>query len=208
MAFSSSSLLAFMIKSTRDDPGKVNRLIAEFPGPLCLQASPFKWSPIIAAGPAIVALLVFLVVYSDVQHGSAMNGDGILVVFMGLFFGLFVVIFGIKGLKGSLRLDVEGFRAASAMTKQYCWKDVRDFGRYGTKGGGQVVFDTKTERHPAGVAYWPGANLPPQGETESALEMESFSGVQYKRMPDNYGLSADDLARLMNSWRELAIRRT
>lgn len=195
-----------MIKSTRNDPGKVDRLIAEFPGPLCLHASPIKWWPVIAAGPAIVALVAFVVVSSDLRRGSTANGSEIILVLIGLVFGGLVVVFGIKGLRGSLRLDAQGFRATSAMQKQYCWSEVRDFGRYGTNRGGQVVFDTKTERYPAGGAYWPGANLRPQGEAQNAAEMKSFSGVPYKRMPDNYELSADDLARLMNSWRELAIQ--
>jgi len=151
-----------MIKSTRDDPNQVERLIAEFPGPLCLHASPFKWWPVIGAGPAIAALLAFVVISSDLRPGSAAKGDGVFLAFIGLFIGLLVVVFGRRGLKGSLRLDADGFRATSAMQKQYRWSDVKDFSRYGSRSGGQVVFDTKTERHHAGAVYWPGADTSSQ----------------------------------------------
>lgn len=194
-----------MITSTLDNPNMVDRLLAEFPGPLYLRASPSKWWPFIAAGPAIAALIAVVVISADLRHGHAPNEGDVTFAFVGLFIGLFVAGLGRKGLKGSLRLDVDGFRAISVMQKQYSWSEVTDFNTYGSRSGAQVVFDAKTERHDAGAVYWPGANTH-QVDAQTTSGVKSFSGVPYKSMPDNYGLAADDLARLMNGWRQLAIQ--
>lgn len=186
-----------MFKLFRSDPGKVDRLIAAFPGPLYLRASAIKWWPVIAVGPALAALLAYIAMFGYLRHGSAA-----FLAFLGVSIGLLLIIFGRRGLKGSLRLDHNGFLAIGAMRKEYRWGDVKDFTRYGL--GGQVLFDTATEPRLVGGAYWPGMDAPPQ---TGVPKINSFSGVGDQSMPDTYGFSADDLARLMNGWRKLAVQR-
>jgi hypothetical protein len=192
-----------MFKLFRSDPGKVDRLIAAFPGPLCLQASAIKWWPVVAAGPALAALLVYIGIFGYPRHGSATAGGGAVLAFLGVLIGLVLIVFGRRGFKGSLRLDHNGFLAISARRKEYRWDEAKDFARYGGKTGGTVVFDISTERSLVGGAYWPGMDAPPQRGDPGTPKINSFSGVGYQVMPDTYGLSADDLARLMNGWRKL-----
>jgi hypothetical protein len=49
-------------------------------------------------------------------------------------------------------------------------------------------------------------DAPPQRDAANTPKNNSFSGVGDQAMPDTYGFSADDLARLMNGWRKLAVQ--
>jgi hypothetical protein len=198
----SLTLAAFlMFKLFRSDPSNVDRLIAGFPGPLYLQASAIKWWPVIAAGPALAGLFAYIAIFGHLKHGSAA-----FLALLGVSIGLLLIVFGRRGLKGSLRLDHNGFLAISARRKEYRWCEVKDFARYGLKSG-DVLFDTATEPNLVGGAYWPGIDAPPRRDVPSTPKINSFSGVGDQSMPDTYGFSADDLARLMNGWRKLAVQR-
>jgi hypothetical protein len=193
-----------MLSLFRPDPAKVDRLIAGFPGPLYLRASAIKWWSIIAAGPAFTILWGWMVMFAHFKPGSA-AGDRAGLVFLGVVVGLLIVVLGRKRLKGSLRLDHDGF-LISAQT-QYRWCDVSDFAkRHVPKAGDMVAFAIPREMEPrlVGGAYWPGMDLAPQSVPRTP-EVDPFFLVRDHVMPDTYGLSTDDLARLMNDWRNLAL---
>lgn len=184
----------------RPDLGKVDRLIAGFPEPLCLRASAIKWWAIIAIGPALVALFGSMAIFDYLKHGSAAAGGGAFLIFLGIVVGSPVVVLGRRGLRGSLQLDQDGFQVSGQ--KQYLWREVIDFGTRAYKGNRSVTFAAPNELKPyllggPGGAYWPGMPSPIQ----SAPEVDPF--VVFL-IPDTYGFSAYDLARLMNGWRELA----
>jgi hypothetical protein len=192
-----------MLSLFRSDPSKVNRLIAGFPGPLYLRASAIKWWTVIAVGPAFAGLFGYIAILGHLKR----SGDAAGLAFVGVVIGLLLVVMGRKGLRGSLRLDHSGFQISAQ--KQYAWFEVSDFGTYAYKGNRRVTFALPKEMEPrlVGGAYWPGMDPPPPQSEPSTPEMDPFFVVRNHRIPDTYGLSAYDLARLMNGWRKLAIEK-
>jgi len=109
-----------------------------------------------------------------------------------VFFGAAALVFAVMLLPGagSLTLGADGFdRRTLFMTFRTPWRTVGDFvvGHVATRRGRRIRF----------VGYddgdWAGNNL-------SRRKFGLNSGL-----PDTYGLSHDDLARLMNLWRARAM---
>jgi hypothetical protein len=116
-----------------------------------------------------------------------LGGDGI-GWFVAGFFGLCLIVFLVQMLPQSsyLRLDPEGFEIRTLFqSSRYKWDDVAVFG---TKkiGSKMVIFLFSPEYE--------------NGKTARGISL-AVAGVE-GALPDTYGMSAEELANLMNEWRE------
>ena len=89
----------------------------------------------------------------------------------------------------SLRLDGNGFEITHIFrTQSFRWNEVSDFGVISLAYGGQAVaFRTGKPR----LNRWKKFNA-------------VLTGGRDERLPDTYGMAAEDLVQLMNSWRHSA----
>jgi hypothetical protein len=160
---------------------KVSDLLANFPGPVTLFPSRKKW------------VLVFLV-------GALFAVGGILMIRDGDSSGWFVAgFFGVVAVTslavmlpgaGDLTLDRDGF-AAKSLFRGYRtrWVDTQGFESSAIPPSHQrlVVYDDLTQT--------------PRTLTRINVSITGRNAA----LGDTYGLSADDLARLMTAWRERAL---
>jgi hypothetical protein len=180
------------------------------PGPLVLGASKRKFLAIVLVGAAIIAGGAWLIHYAaspayqpydgsklgrllsmlGLQHGAAVDAamGWVVIVFGGLtlIVGILALIPGATG----IALDANGFtiRQLFRLVRVDNWNDVDDF----------AVLD-----FPAGFAWkWVGFNSRSAKPNVSARWFGCNS-----MLPDTYGLTAADLARLMILWRERALSR-
>jgi hypothetical protein len=120
-------------------------------------------------------------------------------IFVTVFFGIFTII-GVMMLlprSSSLQLDRSGFETTIlfVLRKRYRWRDVSGFAE-GSILGKKVVFNAENQH--LGTHEKLKAAL--SGKLNAALGSENNS-----YLPDTYGMSADDLARLMTSWRDFSM---
>jgi hypothetical protein len=153
-----------------------------FPGPRTLLPSRKKWRSLTYTSALLTAIGVVMV---------APEG-GPLGVLAAAFFGLCTAAGAVALLpgSGSLRLDASGFEVTKffLFKRRYDWRDASDFSVWSPPTSGIVVFRVETE--------------PP-----SALDRVNgaLTGGKSGYLPDTYGMAADDLTRLMTSWREAAV---
>ena len=107
------------------------------------------------------------------------------------FFGSNVIVFGVLLLPGSayLKLDPTGFTICSLFqARKLCWHEVESFRVDTDRGRKLVVFDF-SKLH--------------QGQEFARKVGLAISGYE-AGLPDNYGLSPEELAATLNEWRERA----
>ena len=110
---------------------------------------------------------------------------------LAVFFGLGLLVFPLQMLPGStyLRLTKEGFEMSSLYRKRgYRWSDVSGFSVGQVSKGKMVVF-----------------GLSEQFQSLQGLRRASKKITGYEAaLPDNYGMRYEDLAALMNQYKEEA----
>ena len=191
-------ILASVSRFWRSDPRETDRLIAAFPGPLHLRASRVQWWSLIAAGPALIALMIYVIITKPVPAHNAL-----VLISISVAFALFLALAGGMRLGGSLHLDRKGFSVVAfrgQKPRRWSWTDVSDFQVvYIYKGGTYVAFSEMNEREPhlVGGAYWPGME-PTIPKAHTLLVRDQTI------LPESYGLSESELARLMEGWRTAA----
>jgi hypothetical protein len=140
----------------------------------------------------VLVLLAVSLVFTAIGVGMAADGRWMGWVAVG-FFGLGVVVFTVQLLPGSasLRLGPDGFVICSLFRPSTCrWSDVARFG-VGTVGPKRmVVFD-----------FAPNA----RGSVALRRLATALSGWE-GALPDCYGMSAEELAALLNAYKEAAGR--
>ena len=169
--------------------GKVDAILARFPAAVTLQASRGRFLGLLAGSLGFVAALMFML-----QHG-VISPSGAFKAWLGIaFFGagaLVAVVMLLPG-AGSLTLRADGFdRVTLFMTLRTPWQQVGNFG----------VSELPTRR---------GGRMRLVGYDDGDLPGDNFSRRTTGRnaaLPDTYGLSHEDLARLMNQWRARALAR-
>jgi hypothetical protein len=111
-----------------------------------------------------------------------------------VFFGLGIPasILVLTGRINGLRLAPEGFTISSLRSSTVAWDDVEEFGTFETRGGTMVGFRFVATYDKA----WLGRSL--------AYQMSKYEGA----LPDTYGMKAEELVELMESWRARYSRRS
>jgi len=94
----------------------------------------------------------------------------------------------------SLRLDENGFEITLffAYRKKYRWREVSDIKEGSILGKSRVVFKAETQHLDAYAKF--------KSALTGRLNVALASGSN-GYLPDNYGMSAVDLAQLMSGWR-------
>ena len=131
-----------------------------------------------------------------VAVGALLGVSGSLLGWLAVaFFGLCAIVFAVTLLPGAayLRLERSGFAVCSLLRSDRLWRwdEVQGFRTYDLPGGVRHV----------GFDFAPGAQ--PTG-SELAKRLARVEGA----LPSTYGLPAEDLAGLMNRWREQCLQPT
>ena len=197
---------------TGANEGLIGPLLDRFPGPVQRRPSTRKWLGMLAVGIGFIALGAWFIcqplpTLSDTWPARAL---GALFMHLGLardipeavaefgwitlvFFAIGSVVSLVTVLPGAagLTLTKDGFVVRSLFRgRAYRWSDVGEFAvtevPYGTGSKKLVGFDDR---------------LAVEGLTARANV--KLSG-RNSALPDTYGLSAEDLARLMSRWRQKA----
>ena len=160
---------------------KVDEILSRFPGPVKLDRSPRKWIWVLLACSVFVAIGVGLMPKDEVETW-----------FVIAFFGLGVLVAAAMLLPGAggLVLSQHSFEMTSLFRRHSCrWQATSGFRVMQIpRAGGMVVFDDTD------------AKTSKMGRVNASLVGRSSA------LPETYGLSAEDLARLMEQWRERALR--
>jgi hypothetical protein len=159
---------------------KSDEILACFPGPVELLPERRKWQWILAVNLVFVGA-GFMLMFQGHRAG----------VYVVLAFALIAVIPAMIALPGAAKLvlDRDGFRATSLYRGRYTrWDEVSEFKVAAMARGGHriVVYDD------AGLVE--GSHL---------MASSKYAGHN-SAFPDSYGLTVQDLAELMNAWRERA----
>ena len=159
-------------------------------GTLKLRPSPWKWALI---GLVFLALAVGMALLYAASPPQQPPDDSLLVV------GALVAFFGAGALaslwmllpnSAYLLLTTTGFTVRTLFKqKDYRWAEVEDFGATILRGKPWVVFTLSREGK---------VNLP---ETSLRGLNKAVSGGD-DNLPDTYGMSAEELAELMNQWKK------
>ena len=156
-------------------------ILARFPGPVTLTPSRLKlWTapPVFAGG---TVLSVYLLLNAIEAWTSEVIYAGLAVVVCA-FFTIWTLIRLLPG-HASLTLDPSGFQIRNAYTRSsWLWRNVRDF----------RVEVPDDERLPDRVIFDVAGKKPLRGSAGGGS------------LPEGYRLKLDDLAALMNAWRERA----
>jgi hypothetical protein len=189
-------------------PDEVSSLLARFPGPLALDVSKRKFLVGVLAGAVLIAGGAWMIHYAASPAYQPYDGSklGRLLSMLGLHgaaadaaiawtmivaggvvatISMLVLIPGATG----ITLDANGFtmRGVFGRMRIYNWNDVDDFAVLPISAGlgakKMVGFNRKSAK--GGVsARWFGCN---------------------STLPDSYGLTAENIVRLMALWRERAL---
>ncbi len=164
-------------------PLDVDTLLASFPGPVVLRPSRRKWLLILAGCSIFTAMGIWMVIGGETRGWLAL-----------IFFGIGAVAACLLLLPGAagLRLDADGFEVT-----QY-------FRRHGTSWQNASNF-VPIKIPPANVLFV-GYDDASVADGSVARMNRSIAGRD-AAIPDTFGLSADDLARLMTQWRARSRRK-
>jgi len=159
-----------------------NDILARFPGPVTL--TPSRW--ILWFAPPLMAGFTAFSVYLLLK---AIDSGSYQVIYAGLsvvvfaFLTIWTLIRLLPGHAG-LILDAERFRVTNAYTHSaWSWRNVRNF----------RVEHPNDERLPDRVIFDVAGKKPLRGSAGGGS------------LPEGYRLKLDDLAALMNAWRERAL---
>jgi hypothetical protein len=164
--------------------GQVDTILARFPGPVTLTPGRRKSLIALAACVAITAVCVYLIATGRLFGWE----DTVMAWAAAAFFGACAaraLILLIVPSAAGLTLDDDGFEIASIVRRVHVpWRHVSGF-RAAASGPGK---DPRVSYEVRDTA------APPQSRTAAT-----------RTLPDTYGLAADDLARLMDEWRQQAL---
>jgi hypothetical protein len=166
----------------------VASILHRFPGPVTLHSSRRKWGLMLLGGVGIIGLAVFLL-----QHDQTLYDQ--IIFWSAIPFGAFGILVSIKTLlpgSSKLTLDSRGFEITKFFrSRRISWADASGF----------QIFSNPYLRYGVGVVFDNGK------QTHSIVTSMNVSlAGRNAYFPDTYGLAADDLVRLMNQWRELALK--
>jgi hypothetical protein len=170
--------------------GKVARLLTAYPGPVTLEASPTQWLVMMVLGVVSTAASIFVGVIAvlSLQAGNKTAGIGIAAsVFSACVCGPATALSARALLRGTLQLDRDGFQVTLLSRKQYLWTEVTDFRPYRGWHISGVQFNAVKPR----LLYVGGWN--------------AWAASSNDALGDNYGLEAEELADLMESWQSAAL---
>jgi hypothetical protein len=169
---------------------KIGKLLAAYPGPIKLKPSRLKWWVAIVLGAVMTAASVFVCViaFLGLEAGNKAAGIGIGVSILGVgLFGYGILLSARALLVGALQLDRNGFQVTLFGRKQYLWAEVSNFSPYRVRSASGVQFDAMRPR-----SRYVGA-------------MNVWLGYSNDALSDTYGLEAEELADLMESWQGAAL---
>ena len=160
---------------------RIDAILSRFPGPVTLYPSRKKWLFVLLTG----GVLTFGG-YLMISDGES-SGWFVLVFFAAV--AIVAVMMLLPG-AGGLTLDRNGFRGTSLFRSfSSRWQDVRDFEPVSIPPSLQTL-----------VGY-DDLNLAEKKIAKLSVAIAGHNAA----LPDTYGLSADDLARLMMLWQDRAI---
>ncbi|PAY10852.1 hypothetical protein CK489_01440 [Bradyrhizobium sp. UFLA03-84] len=177
-------------RSRSENLTKIGKLLAEYPGPVTLTPSRLKWWVVMMLSAVMTAASIFVCViaFLSLQAGNKGAGVGIGMSMLGVAFFGFGVVMSARTLQvGALQLDSNGFRVTLFGRNQYLWAEVSDFQPYRFKSSSGVQFEAIRPRS----RYISAAN--------------ASLGFSNDRLPDTYGLEAEELADLMEAWQSAAL---
>jgi hypothetical protein len=159
----------------------VGEILASYPGPVELTPPTGRWRVILAFNLAFVAAGLIMLAQGQ-RHG----------LYVALAFGLLALPFAMVALPGAAKLviDRNGFTATALYRGQRTrWTDVSEFQIAQMARGRQriLVYDDAT--------LVQGSHL---------LSGSKYAG-RNSALPSTYGLSAEELARILNHWRSRAL---
>jgi hypothetical protein len=159
----------------------VGDILASYPGPVELTPPTGRWRVTLAINLAFVAAGLIMLAQGQ-RHG----------LYVALAFGVLALPLAVVALPGAakLRIERDGFTATALYRGQLTrWTDVSEFQIAQMARGKQrvLVYDDASPEA--------GSHL--------------FSGSKYaghnSALPSTYGLSAEELARILNHWRSRAL---
>jgi hypothetical protein len=165
---------------------QVDTIIANFPGPVTLTPSRRKSVIALAACVAVTAVCVYLIATGRLFGWE----DTVMAWAAAAFFGACAaraLILLLVPTAAGLTLDDDGFEITSIIRRVHVpWRHVSGF-RAAASGPGK---DPRVSYEVRDTA------APPQSRVAPKIT---------RTLPDNYGLPADDLAWLMDEWRQQAL---
>ena len=172
------------------DSDTCSEILARFPGPVTLYPSRRKW----------LLLMAGCLLFAGVGIGGAYNGDA--KDWLGVaFFGLGAIVPGLMLLHGaaSIRLDSDGFEMTNLFRHaRFHWQDASGF-----EAQFPPVLRASAIPPPSWNKFVAFDNAKMRNSTWTrviALLMKHNA-----QLGDTYGFSADELAKLMTQWRNLAV---
>jgi hypothetical protein len=164
-------------------------ILARFPGPVSLHGDRRKWGMMLAIALLFVVASGFILYQPDTPSWMrAVAWSGI------AFFGsgsLLSAVILLLPRSSELTLDREGFTMGVLFRrKRFSWRQASDFSLYAradSAGHKMVVYDD--------TAF-----------TGTLAELNRKLSGRNSGLADTYGLSAEDLAELLNAWRDRAMR--
>jgi hypothetical protein len=164
------------------------RILGQFPGPVTLYPSLFKWIPLLLFGASLTAFAAWSI-WFFAARGEPMYAIGGAVLLLG--FLPLVTLLGVALIRKSMymTLDATGFEFRDTWSRTRCsWKDVDRF-----KSITLFVMNGI-------VAYDDATRKPGLWNSSDSL----FIG-RNSRLFDTYGLRTADFARLLTAWRKRAL---
>ena len=172
------------------DSDTCSEILARFPGPVTLYPSRRKWLLLMAG-----CLLFAVGGIGEAHNGNAMDWLGV------AFFGLGAIVPGLMLLHGaaSIRLDSDGFEMTNLFRHaRFRWQDASGF-----EAQFPPVLRAFAIPPPSWNKFVAFDNAKMRNSTSTrviALLMKHNA-----QLGDTYGFSADELAKLMTQWRNLAV---
>ena len=176
--------------TARVDSDTCSEILARFPGPVTLYPSRRKWLLLMAG-----CLLFAVGGIGEAHNGNAMDWLGV------AFFGLGAIVPGLMLLHGaaSIRLDSDGFEMTNLFRHaRFHWQDASGF-----EAQFPPVLRAFAIPPPSWNKFVAFDNAKMRNSTSTrviALLMKHNA-----QLGDTYGFSADELAKLMTQWRNLAV---
>jgi hypothetical protein len=176
--------------TARMDSDTCSEILARFPGPVTLYPSRRKWLLLMAG-----CLLFAVGGIGEAHNGNAMDWLGV------AFFGLGAIVPGLMLLHGaaSIRLDSDGFEMTNLFRHaRFHWQDASGF-----EAQFPPVLRAFAIPPPSWNKFVAFDNAKMRNSTSTrviALLMKHNA-----QLGDTYGFSADELAKLMTQWRNLAV---
>jgi hypothetical protein len=174
----------------------VDELLERFPGPITLYASQRKWLAILAGCAVFVGIGASMIISPAFFHRSYLGVPADIIGWLEIVLfgsGLIVSIMALMPGRSDLTLDANGFVVRNlfrSLTNR--WENVDDF---------TAVTVAAT---PVRKIMFVGYNDRTQAQRALARANMGLVG-RNSALPDTYGMTAEDLVRLMSLWRQKAL---